>query len=77
MPIVEDVDLGEVLALLQLGVLERCQLRDERGRGGARRPVGLDQLVPEIRSRADVCHRHGLTMRRDACPGHSATMTGS
>ena len=58
----QDVDLGQRLALLQLAVLERRQLGEQRRRGGPRRAVGRHQLVPRVCLGAHVCHRHRPTI---------------
>ena len=57
----EDVELGQGLAFLQLAVLERGELVEQRPRRLAGRPVGGQELVPGVVVGAHVCHRHRPT----------------
>ena len=52
----QDVDLGKALPLLQLLDLERPQTLDQSRGGRPRVAMGVDQLVPQERERAQVGH---------------------
>ena len=52
----DDVDLRKGLSLLELLDVKRSQPLDQRGRRRARIAMGIDQLVPQKRERAQVGH---------------------
>ncbi|MFT3853519.1 MAG: hypothetical protein QM733_12385 [Ilumatobacteraceae bacterium] len=58
----EDVDLGEVLAGLQLDQPHPLQVIRQRLRGRTRLTVAADQLVPGARRRPQLRHRHRATL---------------